>query len=278
MASHTDLASHDATPLSPAAEYARAVGAVLLTTLVALALRTRLAPIDVAMLFLLAVVFVAARYHQGPAVLTSVLSIALFDFLFVPPYYTFNVEEPRFFLTFAVMLVVALTMTSLTARIREQARAAQAGERRAAALYAFDHALRGAASRPAVLAAATRHLGSAVHGDAAIAMVDAPAAPGVPPPWPTEGLFDSMPVRVTASWAYERGESAGSGTRHGAEAEALVVPLKCADRMLGVVAVRPDPPGRTIDDDERRTVEALAGLLAAELTRPAWAEPGPGLA
>jgi two-component system, OmpR family, sensor histidine kinase KdpD len=260
--------------VSPAVEYVRAIAVVLFTTLVALVLRGRLAPIDVAMLYLLAVVFVAARYRQGPAVLTSVLSIALFDFLFVPPYYTLDVEDTGFFLTFAVMLVVALTMTRLTARIREQARAAQAGERRTTALYAMDRELRGAVTPSAVLAIATAHLGSAIGGEAAITLVDEPAAPGVQPTWPTDGVFDSMPVRVSASWAYERGESAGSGTRHGAETEALVVPLKTPDRTLGVVVVRPDPPGRTIDEDERRTVEALAGLLAAELARPAWAERG----
>jgi two-component system sensor histidine kinase KdpD len=272
MAAHDDLESRDNTPVTPVAEYVRAIGAVVLTTLVALALRTHLAPIDVAMLYLLAVVFVAARYRQGPAVLTSVLSIALFDFLFVPPYYTFNVEDSRFFLTFAVMLVVALTMTRLTARIREQAWAAQAGERRTAALYAMDRDLRGAASRAAVLAIAIPHLGRAVSGDATVALVDEPPAPGLPPAWPSEGLFDSMPVRVTACWAYEHGESAGSGTRHGAEAEALVVPLKTPERILGVVVVRPNPPGRPVDEDERRTVEGLAGLLANELARPAWAE------
>jgi two-component system sensor histidine kinase KdpD len=278
MAAHDNLPSRDSTPVISAAEYVRAIGAVLLTTLVALALRTRLAPIDVAMLYLLAVVFVAARYRQAPAILTSILSIALFDFLFVPPYYTFNVEDSRFFLTFAVMLVVALTMTRLTARIRDPALAAQAGERRTAALYAMDRELRGAATRSAVVAVATPHLGRAVSGEAAIALVDEPPAPGVPPAWPTEGVFDSMPVRVTASWAYERGESAGSGTHHGAETEALVVPLTTPDRTLGVVAVRPEPPGRTIDEDERRTVEALAELLAAELARPAWAERGRDLA
>jgi two-component system sensor histidine kinase KdpD len=268
METHRDATSGYSEGLSQAGEYGRAIGVVLLTTLVGLVLRARLAPIDVAMLFLLAVVFVASRYRQGPAVLASVLSIALFDFLFVPPYYTFGVQDTRYFLTFAVMLAVSLTMTRLTARIREQAEVARAGERRAAALYAMDRELRGAATRPAVLAIAARHLGEAAGGEAMIALVDTPPTPGFPPAWPTDGVFDSVPVRVAAAWAYERGESAGSGTHHGAEVEALVVPLKTPARGLGVVAVRPEPPGRKVEDDERRTVEALADLLAAELGRP----------
>jgi two-component system sensor histidine kinase KdpD len=255
---------------SPAAEYAWAAGVLALTTVVGLALRTRLAPVDVAMLYLLAVVFVAARSRQGPAVLTSVLGIALFDFLFVPPYYTFTVEDIHYVLTFAVMLVVSLTMTRLTSRIRGQALAARAGERRAAALYALDRELRGAPSRQALLAVAARHIGAAVGGEADIALVDEPPAPGVPPAWPTEGVFDGMPVRVAASWVYEHREAAGSGTHHAAQAEALVVPLVTPERILGVVAVRPEPADRMVAEDERRTVETLANLLAAELARPAW--------
>ena len=44
--------------------------------------------------------------------------------------------------------------------------------------------------------------------------------------WPVGGLFESLDVRIAATWAYENGESAGWGTRHCAEAEVLVVPLK----------------------------------------------------
>ena len=63
--------------------------------------------------------------------MASLLSIAAFDFVFVPPYYTFNVHDSAYFLTFGVMLAVALSMGQLTARIREQAEAADERERRA---------------------------------------------------------------------------------------------------------------------------------------------------
>jgi len=51
--------------------------------------------------------------------------------------------------------------------------------------------------------------------------------------WPVEGLFESLDVRIAAIWAYKNGESAGWGTRHCAEAEALVVLLKGASGIIG---------------------------------------------
>lgn len=269
MPSANDEASENRTGIGPVAEYVRAIGAVLLASIIGVVLRPRLIPIDVAMLLLLAVVFVAARSRRGPAVLASVLGTACLDFLFVPPHYSFGVEDIRYVLTFAVMLAVSLTMTRLTARLREQAESALAGERRGAAIAALNRDLRDAGGCPALLAVAARHFGYAVGGEAAVVMVNETVESGKAPEWPTEGVFEGVDARVAAELAYRRGESAGSGTPRCAAADALVVPLGTPARRLGVVAVRPEPVGRAVEATERRIVEALADGLAAELERAA---------
>lgn len=256
-----------------AGEYALAIGAVVLTSAAGFALRSRLLITDVAMLYLLAVVFVAARSRPGPAVLASVLSTALLDFLFVPPYYVFTVDDVHYFLTFAVMLVVSLTMTRLTERLRAQAAAARASERRTAAVAALDRDLRGAAGREAMVVIAVRHLREVSGGEAAIVLIDDPLAMGAAPDWPTDGLFESIEVRAAGAVAFERGESAGSGTRVAAGAEALVVPIRTGTHRFGVAAVRPEPVDRPVEVEERRIAEALASQLAAELERAARMQP-----
>jgi K+-sensing histidine kinase KdpD len=54
------------------------------------------------------------------------LSIGAFDLWFVPPYHTFDVHDAAYFLTFAVMLAVALIMSQLTSRIRGTSQCAEA--------------------------------------------------------------------------------------------------------------------------------------------------------
>src|SRR5690348_10802664 len=155
-----------------AAEYLRAAGLVTLTTLLCYVLRAHIQTTDVAMLYLLSVVAVAARYRQGAALLASVLSIATFDFVFVPPYYTFDVHNAAYFLTFGVMLAVALVMSRLTSRLREQADDAREREQRTAALYATEQELREAGDRPGQIAVAARHLGAVVGGQAGLHLVE----------------------------------------------------------------------------------------------------------
>jgi two-component system sensor histidine kinase KdpD len=58
-------------------------------TLVAIPLLPYLDHANLVMLFLLAVVGVAAGYGRGPAVLVAVLNVLSFNFVFVPPTFAF---------------------------------------------------------------------------------------------------------------------------------------------------------------------------------------------
>ena len=103
--------------------YAWAVVATLACTAAGLAMRSRFDLVNIAMVYLLAVVVVALRYSRGPAICASVLAIAAFDVLFVPPRGAFSVEDAQYLLTFAIMLAVALVISRLTESVRAQARA-----------------------------------------------------------------------------------------------------------------------------------------------------------
>jgi len=105
--------------------YLWAVGAAFACTLAGLAMRARFDLVNIAMVYLLAVVLVAQRYSRGPAVAATVLSVAAFDLLFVPPQGTFSVDDLQYLLTFAIMLAVGLVISRLADNVRTQA-AAQA--------------------------------------------------------------------------------------------------------------------------------------------------------
>ncbi|HVO31965.1 MAG TPA: DUF4118 domain-containing protein [bacterium] len=111
--------------------YALAAALVGAATALALPARGRIDLSEIVMIYLMAIVVVAARTSRGPAFFAAVLSVALFDFLSVPPYYTFAVNDARYLPTFAVMLVVGLVIGTLTTRAREQAEAAAAATLRA---------------------------------------------------------------------------------------------------------------------------------------------------
>jgi len=104
------------------AGYAWALAATAACTAAAFAMRPRFDLVNIAMVYLLAVVYVAVRYSRGAAVTTAILAVLAFDVLFVPPEGTLTVDDAQYLLTFAIMLAVALIISHLTEDARRRAR------------------------------------------------------------------------------------------------------------------------------------------------------------
>lgn len=129
--------------------YAWAAGATVFCTLIGFAMRPRFDLVNVAMVYLIAVVIVALRFPRGPAVAASLLCVAAFDFLFVPPQGMLTVDDIQYLLTFAIMLAVALIISRLVESIRRQSSAqaaleiaAETERIRSALLASISHDLR----------------------------------------------------------------------------------------------------------------------------------------
>jgi two-component system sensor histidine kinase KdpD len=129
--------------------YAWAAGAAALCTLAGLAMTPRFDPVNIAMVYLLAVVVIALRYSRGAAVAASVMCIVAFNFFFVPPVRSFAVHDAQHLLTFAIMLAVALVISHLVSSVRRQATAqaelaveAETERVRSALLASISHDLR----------------------------------------------------------------------------------------------------------------------------------------
>ncbi len=102
--------------------YAGAVLTCLLTAVIARLVVPWVDPANIVMLFLLAVFLVAWLLGRGPALLAAFLAVALFDFFFVLPHFSFAVADVQYLITFAVMLAVALITGQLAAVARERLR------------------------------------------------------------------------------------------------------------------------------------------------------------
>jgi two-component system sensor histidine kinase KdpD len=113
-------------------------------SLVTLPLHDTLDLANIVMLNLLAVVLVASRLGRGPAVLSALVCVVLFDFVHVPPRWSFAVGNLQYLVTLLVMLTVALTIGQLTHGLRQRAADAQAQARRSRALYDLARRLAGA--------------------------------------------------------------------------------------------------------------------------------------
>lgn len=251
--------------LAPPWGLGRAALIVMAAAGLALPLRPLVNTIDVAMWFLLAVVVVATRSGRGPSVLASLLAILAFDVLFVPPYYRITVEDTDYLATFAVMLSVALVMSSLTARIREQSLTAARGEWLARARLALTAALDRTTTPEEVTTALTSHIGALLESPGFAVFPLGTSGQEVPAGAEGQWLEDTE-VRLAALWAVAYREPAGWGTAHGAAAGALVLPLVTATHGVGIL-VFPAVPARSPDAETVRLTAEFSSQGAIALDR-----------
>ena len=238
--------------------YLLAAAACVVTTLVVLPLRPYLDLVNIVMLFLLTVFLVSWRLEQGPAVLAAFLSVALFDFFFVPPHLTFAVADIQYLLTFIVMLVVALITGQMTAGLRKQARIAQYEERRTRALYEMARALSGALRLSDVVGILRDFLQDVVRADAVLLI------PDVNGELQQQGESRVQYESHLAIAVFD-GAAAGGRESHVMD-EVCYYPLRGSTRVRGVLAVAPLGNAVLLLEDHP-LLEAVASLVAIAVER-----------
>ncbi|HEX9636194.1 MAG TPA: DUF4118 domain-containing protein, partial [Acidobacteriota bacterium] len=242
------------------------VAVVVLCALVCRAMLDYFDRSNLIMVFLLGVAFVATRLGRWPAVTAACLSVATFDFFFVPPYLTFDVHDTQYVVTFAVMLGVALLISNLAARALDQAEAAHQRGRRTQLLYATSRELSELTEPDSIASAGSRHVSDVLRGPANV-LLPGPAGRLAPAGPLSAELFQDPRELAVAEWVYRNGRRAGLGTDTLPGAAALYVPLPGSEEPVGVLGVRPDPGMLPLGPGQLDLLDTLARLIAAPLER-----------
>jgi two-component system sensor histidine kinase KdpD len=222
---------------TPPSHYVAATVLVSLTLGAAAALRALLDLPDPEMLFLLAVMLAAIRFGRGPSIVAAALSVACFDFFFVPPLYGFDVADRRYILTFATMFGVGFLLSELAGRLKRQERDAISREERTAVLYTLSRDLASADDPGQIASLASRHAAQVFAARAAILQPDSDGVLRVIGASPAGTTLDAKDLGV-AKWALEHSELAGLGTDTLPGSASICAPLRIAN-AFGVLALQP---------------------------------------
>jgi two-component system, OmpR family, sensor histidine kinase KdpD len=253
------------------APYGHALAVVAICTGIAWAMFPYFAFSNLVMVYLLGVIVVATRYGRGPSLMASLLSVAAIDFFFVPPFFTFAVTDTQYIITFSVMLIVAMVIGGLAARIRAQAESARERELRVAALYAMSRELASSRGVQALLAVSIRHITEVFGARVVVLLPDASRRLGGGEAPGAEFPMDPSEVAVS-QWVYEHGQVAGQGTDTLPGAKGLYLPLLGSRGTVGVLGLRPNDPRKLQAPEQLHQLEAFASQTALAIERARLAE------
>jgi two-component system, OmpR family, sensor histidine kinase KdpD len=209
----------------------------------------------VALFYLLAVVLAATRLSRWPTLFLAALSALLWDFLFIPPRFTFYITHFHDFMMFGAYFVIALVIGHLATQLREREQGERRREQRATALYRFTRALAASRDLDQALPKVFALIKESFQSDAAVWLRD---ENGLSRHW-ASAFAPSSKDESVAVWAFQKKQSAGRSTDTLPDAESLHVPLVSGDRAEGVLTVR--LPG-TPTLEQRELLDAFAAQLA----------------
>ena len=227
------------------------------------------------MVYLLAVLVTAIECGRGPAIAVSLLSVLAFDFFFVPPRFSFTVDDAQYIVTFVVMFAVALAISHLTGLMRKQTQTARLQERQAAAMHGLSRQLAAARSVEKTLRIAVEYFFEIFDSHVVVLLPEEDKRLKIACGDPSLVFLKDVTKQLEiAGKAFETGEITGWGTKYSSENEVLYAPLQVADLVLGVVALRPGDPERFLLLDQRYLLESLIKQVALSLEVEYLAENG----
>ena len=231
--------------------HAVSIGAVLL---IAGAYRTFI-PVNTttaALTFILAVLLIATVWGLAEAVTTSVAATLAFNFFFLPPVGTFNIQDPQNWVALFAFLIAAITASQLSGRARRRTLEAQRRRRETEQLYALGRAILLDDHFDRILPNAVTDI-ARIFDSEEVALYDAASGKTYRHSGGTPG-GSSLDAQL-------REAALTCATTHNADERYSVAPLHLGGKPIGSLAIRGET-GAT-----PTLVEAIANLVAIGLER-----------
>ncbi|MGF6593025.1 DUF4118 domain-containing protein [Pseudomonas sp. 2835] len=248
--------------------YLLAFAATVLATGLAWAVASVLALPNISLVFLAAVLLVAVRSSLGPALACAVMSFLAYDFLFIPPNFSFSIQREEDVLTSLFFLLMAALTGNLAARQRRQLQALRETQEQTSQLLDLSRKLTAATDRQAVFTAAGQHLDGWQDLQVCLLERDAEGRLQVAS---GGNLQFSDNERAAADWAWQHDQAAGLGSDTLPNGRWWWWPLSVDDARLALLGVRPHK-GEQLSAQHRRLLKALSQPLAQALARARLAE------
>jgi two-component system, OmpR family, sensor histidine kinase KdpD len=219
---------------------------------------------NLAIFYMLAVVFSAVRWGRWAVIINAISSALLFDYFFVVPYRSFVIGDIWYLITLIGLLTVGLIVSTLMVATREEARAARRREMRVSALYSFTQSLASGNELDQILDAVARHFVAIFQRPIVVLL---PAAEGLIVRFTSAELVFDEGENKSASWVFENGQEAGCGTAMFSGSRIRYRPLKTGRETVGVIGFQTKSSKDLLPPDQRELMGIFLDQTALAITR-----------
>jgi two-component system, OmpR family, sensor histidine kinase KdpD len=214
---------------------------------------------DLSMVFIVAVVLVAARTRMAAAAVAATLCFFAYNFFFIEPRFTFLIGARQGLVTVLLFLAAALVAGRLASTLRMQVLALRASNTHATALQGLGRQLSSAADLGQVLHAGRTALERYSGASAWLRVGDTSDS--------TNGATLAAIDLGAVDWVTSHGQQAGRFTDTLAGASWWFLPMKTEQAVIGVSGLHFGTSTARLNFEQRRLAEALVDGIAQAVLR-----------
>lgn len=244
--------------------YGLSVLVVLAATAFGFLLKPYLDNVNIMMLYVLGIIIVALFGRIETSLFAIILSVIFYNIFFLPLPLMMVFSNPQYLFTLVIMLLVSYVISHLTILYQRQAESARIGENYTAVINALTQKLVVARGTDRLLENALDYISELFMSQVFALLPDDNGQLKVHTRVRLLERPDEKGIAV-AQWVYDFGEIAGLGTETLPLADALYLPLKTSENILGVLALRPVPPKTNFSFEDLRLLETCASQIALAL-------------
>ncbi|MBI5417645.1 sensor histidine kinase KdpD [Candidatus Poribacteria bacterium] len=272
---HDEIVKSSSMEIAPFSwkKFGLTIGVVFLCSIINKILVPYLELVNLIMIYFLGVTWVAFKYGRRMSIIASFLSVLLFDFFFVPPFFSFAVTDVEYFITFIVMLIVGFTIAHLTGQLQQQTIAMRLREDRTQSLYAISRDLSKSSYPDELFKIGLTHIQNFFKCSAVIFTPDTNNNLTV-----NFGKIEKLNLSANdytvVKWVYEHKKNAGKNTDTlPGWSNGMYLPFIGAEKIVGILGIFPEDD-KFKDPDQMHMLEMFVNQTAlavegAELAKAA---------
>jgi len=251
-------------PLFFTAEYVISLVIIAAVVGINFFLREYIGPSNLLIIQLIPVLVSAFFFRRRVALFTAGLSILIFDFLFVEPYYTFTIHDWEYFIAFIGYITIAFIISNLATRLRHLLPQILKSEAEVEATSGLSRELVEAKTQQDIFKTLANQMHNFGPGLFAV-LTPSPSGLQIGAGDADYPLYDKE--KAIAQWAYENGQIAGAGTDNLPAGKGYYIPIKTHRMIFGIMAFTFDKPDEALIPENKEIFETMAFLGALALER-----------
>ena len=251
----------------PSSHYLWSLLSVIAVTVLGRGLLESLELGNIALLYLVPVMFAAASFGLRAGLFTGVISSLAYNFCFLPPTGTLTVNNPENVISILVLLGVAVVTSQFAARVRVQADIAGASARQNATLASFSRQLTAAATQDQLMHTICAEVGRLLDVRTAL-LLPSLHGPTIAAAIPPDVTLQQLEL-AAAQWALDNGQPAGHGSTTLTGSDWLFHPLATPRGVVCVLGLARDDAAKPVRSDQIPLLMSLLDQGAIALDRMA---------